>query len=368
MNKLILDTTWEKIEQKVLYMINHLGERSPHVSSKGKYDDMRHDWWTSGFWPGMLWILYDMTGKDEYKQAAWGWDEKIERCFVSPSNLHHDVGFQFLPTSVIKYKLTKDEEGKRRGLNAANFLTGRFNLAGQYLRAWNQEKTGWSIIDSTMNISLLFWASEEIKDPRFKHIACAHANTILKYFVRDDGSVCHIVNFDPDSGAFIESLGGQGYGPHSAWARGQAWALYGLANVYGYTKEIKYLRAAQKVANFFLAALSDDYVPYWDFRVCEIENEPKDTSAASCAASGLLKIASHLSEEEGRMYRDAAIKMLSALTDNYSTLDNTTYEGILLEGTGHRPANENVNVSLIYGDYFYIEAIAKLLGWKNYIF
>ncbi|WP_304943943.1 glycoside hydrolase family 88 protein [Vallitalea guaymasensis] len=363
-----INDIWKAVIKKVDVMITNSKDKSPHVSVDGIYDNMRLDWWTSGFWPGILWILYDMSKDEVYRQTAWDYDKRIEKCFIEKSNLHHDVGFQFLPTSVIKYKLTGDLDGKRRGYQAANFLAGRFNIAGRFLRAWNQDKIGCSIIDSSMNISLLFWAAEEFNDPRFKHIAKAHADTVLKHFIREDGSVCHIVSFNPESGDFIESLGGQGYGPDSAWSRGQAWALYGMANVYKYTGETKYLRAAQKVANYFLAALGDDYIPYWDFRAEKLDGEPKDTSAASCAASGMLEIAKHLAVEEGRLYKEKAKKILFQLTRQYSTFDKMNYEGILLEGTGNRPAGRNVNVSLIYGDYFYVESIAKLLGWENSIF
>ncbi|SHH72414.1 glycoside hydrolase family 88 protein [Clostridium grantii] len=363
-----LEAISENLQSKVKHMIISMGNKSPHVGKNGIYDDMRIDWWTSGFWPGILWIMNDMTGKDIYKNAAWDFDERIEQCFVRESNLHHDVGFQFLPTAVVKYKITGDMDARRRGLNAANFLAGRFNIVGNFLRAWNQDKIGWAIIDSSMNISLLFWAAEEIKDPRFKHIAKAHADTVVRHFIREDGSVCHIGSFDPESGEFIESLGGQGYGPNSAWSRGQSWALYGMANAYKYTGDMKYLRAAQKVAHFFLASLSEDYIPCWDFRVPELQDEPKDTSAAACAASGLLEIAKHLPEEEGRMYISAAKRIIHALTKQYVTWDDMDYEGLLVEGTGNKPNNENVNVSLIYGDYFYVECIAKLLGWENNIF
>lgn len=359
---------WTKLEVKVDRMIAQIGDKSPHVAAEGRYDDMRHDWWTSGFWPGLLWIMYDMTGKEHYREAAWPWDERIEQCMIRESNLHHDVGFQFLPTAVVKFKLTGDTDGRRRGLQAANFLAGRFNLAGQFLRAWNQDKTGWSIIDSCMNLSILFWASREIADPRFEQIACAHADTVLKHFMREDGSVYHIVSFDPANGDFIEGLGGQGYAPQSAWSRGQAWALYGLANCYRYTGHKRYLNGAKRVAHYFLASLEEDYVPLWDFRVDQPEGEPRDTSAASCAASGLLEIASHLPETEARLYKEAAERIIRSLTENYASFDDEAFDPILREGTGHRPANQNVNVGLIYGDYFYVETLAKLRGWRQHIF
>ncbi|MFC0332447.1 glycoside hydrolase family 88 protein [Paenibacillus sepulcri] len=362
-------TLWlNKAVSKVDRMIYEIGDKSPHVSAAGVYDDMRVDWWTSGFWPGMLWVLHDMTGNDRYRHTAWGWDARIEQCFVADNNLHHDVGFQFLPTAVIKHKLTGDEDARRRALAAANFLAGRFNLNGRFLRAWNQEKTGWAIIDSMMNLSLLFWASEEIADPRFRQIACAHADTVLKHFIREDGSVHHIVAFDPESGEVDEYLGGQGYAPYSSWSRGQAWALYGMAIACRYTGDIRYLRAAQRAAHYFLSCLPEDHVPHWDFRTPDPLSQPRDTSAASCAASGLLEIAGLLSAEEGRIYRQAAESILKSLTQHYSSLDEPVYQGLLREGTGNKPANQNVNVSLIYGDYFYVETICKLLGWRNRVF
>ncbi|MBU5442178.1 glycoside hydrolase family 88 protein [Paenibacillus sp. MSJ-34] len=363
-----VSSVWERLLSKIDGMKNELQHKSPHTTVNGVYDDMRLDWWTSGFWPGILWIVYDMTKDESYREAAWGWDERIEQCFVKPSNLHHDVGFQFLPTAVIKYKLTNDEDGCRRGLAAANFLAGRFNPAGKFLRAWNQEMRGWSIIDSMMNLSILFWAAEQTGDPRFRHIATAHADTVLRCFARGDGTVCHIASFDPETGAFIEALGGQGYAPDSAWSRGQAWALYGLANAYRYTGEQRYLRAAQLVAHYFLAALPEDGVPPWDFRVPAAETEPKDTSAAACAASGMLEIAASLPEQEACLYRNGAVRMLRALADGYATWDEPEQQGILRGGTGNKPAGQNVNVSLIYGDYFFAEAIAKLKGWENRIF
>nr|WP_081666944.1 glycoside hydrolase family 88 protein [Paenibacillus pinihumi] len=349
-------------------MIVQLKGKTPHATKNGVYDNIRNDWWTSGFWPGMLWICYDISGKPVYRDEAAEWDIRLEQCFIGESRLHHDVGFQFLLTAVLKYKITGDEDARRRGLQAANFLAGRFNIAGNFIRAQNDDKIGRAIIDSAMNLSILFWASQETGDPRFSHIARAHAETILTRFIREDGSVRHIVRFDPFTGEFAEALGGQGYGPDSSWTRGQAWAIYGLANIYRFTGERIYLDACRKVADYFITALSEDSVTVWDFRVPEPEMEPKDTSASSIAASGLLELAMHLPEAEGRVYKSAALKMLTALTNDYAVWDDPEYEGILRGGTGHKPEMKDVDVSLIYGDYFYVEAIAKLKGWNRQIF
>ncbi|MCV4230988.1 glycoside hydrolase family 88 protein [Virgibacillus sp. LDC1] len=362
---------WNQIKSKTDRMLEAIGDKSPHVAgADGRYDDMRLDWWTSGFWPGILWIVYDMTGDERYKNAAWDWDERLSERFLENHYFDHDVGFQFLPTAAIKYKLTGDADAARRALFAANFLAGRFNAQGSFIRAWNGDKHGWSIIDTMMNLSLLFWASEESGDPRFAHIARAHADMVMKQFIREDGSVHHIIRFDPVTGERAEAMGGQGAAPDSAWSRGAAWALYGLTNTYRYTGNPAYLGAAQRVANFFIASLPDHHVPSWDFRAERegAEDIPRDSSAGSIAASGLLELADALHEPEGGGYSAAARRILSSLHEHYGTWNEPEHEGILLEGTGHKPAGQNVNVSLIYGDYFYVEAIAKINGWQHRIF
>ncbi|MGI2295721.1 glycoside hydrolase family 88 protein [Paenibacillus sp. GXUN7292] len=364
-----LSVWWDQVKVKVDHMIEAGWTEAPHASAAGKYDQIKVDQWISGFWPGILWIMYDLTGEQRYREAAEPWDERMEQCYLRENHFHHDVGFQFLPTSVIRYKLTEDQEARRRGLFAANFLAGRFNPAGQFIRAWPRNQTGWSIIDSMMNLPLLFWASEESGDPRFKHIATAHADMVLRTFIRDDGSVHHIVIFDPETGEVERYDGGQGFAPQSSWSRGQAWAIYGMSCAYRYTGDVRYLNAAKRVAHYFISALAEDDVPHWDFRAAaDLTNEPRDTSAASCAASGLIDIASQVEPEEAFLYQRAATRILRSLSNNYSTLDQPEYEGILLGATGHKPVNTNVNVSLIYGDYYYIEALAKSKGWNRHIF
>lgn len=360
-----------RLTDKVERMIGQIGVKSPHVAREdGVYDDLRHSWWTSGFWPGLLWLMYDVSGKEAFKNAAWDWDAKLERCFSEhPISLHHDVGFQFLPTAVIKYELTGDKEGLRIGLKAANYLAGRFNVEGGFIRAWEGDKAiGWAIVDCMMNIPLLFWASRTTGDPRYKQIAMRHADTFLKYAIRDDGSVAHILSFDPETGEFIEQLGGQGLSATSSWSRGNAWALHGLAVAYRCTGELRYLNAAKRVSHYFIASLPDDHVPHWDFRAHPIEAEERDTSAGSIAASGLLELAALVPEDERRIYAGAAERMLLSLAERYATWDRPEHGAILVEGTGNKPAGSNINVSLIYGDYYFAEAFAKLNGWAHRIF
>lgn len=357
-----------RLEPKVDRMIAQIGGGYPHCAGEdGKFDNISSDWWTSGFWPGILWIMYDMTKQEHYKDAAWKYDEEIEQWFIKPTvELHHDVGFQFLSTAVIKHKITGDEEGLRRGIAAANFLASRFNPVGNFIRAWNEDKHGWVIIDCMLNISILFWASEVTGDPRYAHIARRHAETAMEHNVRADGSSKHIIVFDPHTGEYIESLGGQGYGVDSTWTRGNAWALLGFANTYRYTGDQRFLDTAKRTAHYFISALPDDHVPYWDFRLPSFEGQPRDSSAGAIAASGLLEIAEHVPVGEKQLYIKAAEKILKSLTENYGTWDNPDHQAILLHGTGS--GTSFIDMSLIFGDYYYVESIAKLNGWKNRIY
>ena len=357
------------IEKKISETFYLIGDRLPHVAGEnGIYDDTEPSWWTSGFWPGILWTLYDQTGNEKYKKAGQDVTDKITSYFLEQQNkFDHDAGFQFLLSSVYQYELTGDEESKRIGLIAANFLAGRFNPKGNFIKSWDRAP-GWVIVDCMMNLSLLFWASRVSNDPRYKHIAVLHADTFLRYGVREDGSTCHILSFDAESGEFIEPIAGQGFAPESSWSRGNAWAIYGFANMYRFTGEEKYIDAAKKIAHQFIASLPEDGVPYWDHRLDSIENEPRDSSAAAIASSGLLEIALHVPQNEKRLYRQSADRILKSLSENYATWNKPRHQGILLEGTGNKPKNNFVNASLIYGDYFFIEAIAKLNGSKRNIF
>ena len=186
-----------------------------------------------------MWLMYIETGEKEFREAAEISEKQLDRCFEMFYGIHHDVGFMYMPTAVMDHRITGNEESRKRGMHAASLLAGRFNPAGNFIRAWNEnyggDPTGRAIIDCMMNLSLLYWASEERQDPRFRHIAEAHAHTVMKYFVREDGSVCHIVDFDPETGAYISDEGGQGFGKGSSWSRGQAWAMYGFTVSYLHT-------------------------------------------------------------------------------------------------------------------------------------
>jgi len=362
-------STMDLIEKKIIDSLKKIKDGLPHTAAKdGIYDDTKPSWWTSGFWPGILWNLYDQTGNKDFEGNALSATKKIATYFRgNQDKFDHDVGFQFLLTAVYHYEITGDEESKSIGIEAANFLAGRFNPIGNFIKSWDRA-AGWVIIDCLMNLSLLFWASRVTGDPRYKHIAILHADTFLKYGIREDGSTCHILSFDAETGEFIEAIGGQGFSPDSSWSRGNAWAIYGYANMYRFTGNEKYLYASKKIAHQFIASLPDDSVPYWDHRADSIETEPRDSSAAAITASGLIELGEHVPQNEKHIYLNAAKKILNALSENYSTWDQPDHQAILIKGTGHRPKGNFVNASLIYGDYFFIEAISKLNGYNKHIF
>lgn len=357
---------WEQIVRKVSRTSKRIKDRFPHASVNGEYVLEPPYWWTAGFWPGLLWLVYRDTKDESLRALGESCERQLDQVIVDYYRLDHDIGFMWQLTSVARYKLLGEEESKQRALLAANLLCARYNIKGRYIRAWNpwqpgEDNSGWAIIDCAMNLSLLHWASEISGDPRYKHIAIAHADTVLEHFIRPDGSVNHIVIFDPASGEKLGVNGGQGYSEQSAWSRGVAWAIYGMALSYKHTGEERYLHAAQSVADFFIANLPADHVPVWDFRLPGDVPQYRDTSAGACAACGLLLLAEQVTDLEATLYKEVGERMLHALYSQYGAWDNEAEEGLILHGTSHYPEGKNIDVPLIYGDYFFVEGVSRLL-------
>lgn len=356
------DMIWDKIVDKVSRTSTRIGATFPYVSVNGQYDAHPPHWWTAGFWPGLLWLIYRDTKNERLKDIAVSCEEQMDVPLLAYDELHHDVGFMWSLTAVAQHKLLGTEVSRRRGLIAASHLMGRYNAAGRFIRAWNEpDEPGWAIIDCLMNLPLLYWASATTADPRFRHVAKAHADTALREFLRPDGSAYHIVCFDPETGERVGARGGQGFAPESAWARGTAWALYGMALSCRYLRDDVYLQAAKRSAHFFLAHLPEDGVPCWDFRAPLVDDMGYDSTSSAIAASGLLEISALVPEAEQQFYYNAAVKILKALDDHYSAWDEEE-EGLLLKGTANFPRKSCVNVPHIYGDYFFAEAVAKWRG------
>jgi len=358
---------WNRVIEKITNTSARIGSEFPHASVNGKYVPEPAHWWTAGFWPGLLWLIYRDTKDDALRNIAEACEEKLDRVIADYYRLDHDIGFMWTLTSVARYKLLGNEESKRRALLAANLLAARFNIQGKYIRAWNpwkpgEDNAGWAIIDCMMNLPLLHWASEITGDPRFKHVAVAHADTVLAHFIRPDGSVRHIVIFDALTGEMIGVNGGQGYSAESAWSRGAAWALYGMALSYKNTGEERYLEASKRAAHFFIANLPEDHVPHWDFRLPADVPKYRDSSAGACAACGLLLLSRLVRAKESDLYRRAGERILFSLYQNYGAFDREDEEGLILHGTSHYPEHKNIDVPLIYGDYFFAEGLSQLMG------
>lgn len=362
MDKQWIDSLWEKVEGKLRIVAPQVDTPYPYTTDEnGRYAPFHnHMWWTNGFWAGVLWQAYLGTHNEMYKKLAVASEEALDRAFLDFTGLDHDVGFLWLLSAVAHYRIDGDEKAKVRGLHAATLLAGRFNVDGGYICAWNgKDKTGWAIIDCMMNIPLLYWASRETGDPRFEKIAMRHADTVMKHFVRSDGSVNHIVSFDPNTGEVLETPRGQGYASGSSWTRGQAWAIYGFVLSYINTGKKEYLETAKRVAHYFIANLSEDGVPVVDFRA---PKEPvlKDTTAGAIAACGMIEIMKRVEDHEQELYENAVIKLLKGLERNCDfTMEN---QAILQNGTERYHDTRGFHIPIIYGDYYLIEALMKLRG------
>ena len=366
-----VEETLKKIREKMIVVVNRNRGIIPYTTVDGHFDDKSKEdpcWWTNGFWGGIMWQLYVLTGSEMFRQEAIGVEEKLDFNLMNSRGLDHDNGFKWLPTSVVRYKRERNKESLNRALLAANNMAGRFNIAGNFIRAWNNwddvDRRGFAIIDCMMNLPLLYWASEETTDPRFRLIAMAHADVARQTFVREDGSVNHIVVFDPFTGDVLGSLGGQGYGEGSSWTRGQSWGIYGFALSYHYTGEKRFLDTSKKIADYVLSAIPENYLVPIDYRQPK-DVDLEDSTAAAITASGLIELATQLPDDADK-YLDAALKLLMTLDEKRCSWSMAT-DNILnncavdYHGDGH-------NMSIIYGDYYFIEAVMSLAGKALRIF
>lgn len=352
---------YDEVVEKLTITAKEIGSTFPHVGVDGKWDDMEDKditWWTNGYWPGILWQMYDITGKEMFRDIAQVCENKLDKAFEVFSGLQHDVGFIWGDSAVASYNLTGNERSQVRAMHAASLLAGRFNLKWGAMSSWNDSEICKTIIDNMMNLRLLFWAAKESGDMRFKHIAIAHADKVLETLIRNDGTSHHMCEFKSETGEFVQYLGGQGYSPDSQWSRGQAWAIYGYTRMFENTGDEKYLVTAKKCADNFILKCGEK-TPAWDFCLPKDEVFVPDTSAGACACSGMITMANYLPDKE--KYIEASKSILSHMYENYKS-----HGELLLTGaTGSKPRNKNVNVGLIYGDFYFLEALRKLCD-ENY--
>ena len=368
------DEVIKKIRRKMDWVSVKNKDKIPYTTDKdGNYDDRSDEtvswngddglnWWTNGFWGGMMWLLYQDIGDEKYARIARVSEERMEKCFEDYYGLHHDVGFMFVPTAVADYKLTGNANSKKIAMHAANLLAGRFNPVGKFIRAWNdleEDTKGWAIIDCMFNISLLYWASEESGDPRFKQIAMLHADTVMENFVRPDGSVHHIVEFNPQTGEKIRSLGGQGYREGSSWTRGQGWAVYGFVISYLHTGKQEYLDTAKNVAGYCMANIPESGIIPVDF-LQPAKPVYEDSCGACVIAGGLLELAKCVPEPEKEAYLEAAVKILKTIDDKRADWGRGCDAIVQRCSSAYHSAVHHVTMS--YADYYFIEAVYKIKG------
>ncbi|HEX6557899.1 MAG TPA: alginate lyase family protein, partial [Longimicrobiales bacterium] len=316
--------------------------------------------WTSGFFAGTLWYLSAATHDPQLKAQAGRWT--LPLADIPFGAFSHDLGFQFNSSFVNAYRFTADEKYRGPALNAARLLALRFNPTVGAIKSWDwmaPTRPYPVIADNMMNLELLFWGARQSNgDRRWRDMAVQHALTTLANHVRPDGSSYHVVGFDPNTGKVLERFTHQGYADASTWARGQAWLVYGFTMTFRETGDRRFLDAARKVADYFVAHLPSDGVPCWDFNApgCPAAAN-RDASAAAIAASGLLELSTYTSHEASQRYRNAAAAMLRALSSPKYRTGKTA--ALLEHAVGNKPADSEVDVGIVYGDYYFVEALLR---------
>jgi unsaturated chondroitin disaccharide hydrolase len=373
-NQAWIDETFGKLDAKLSKVTLRSRDKIPYTTENGVHNSCTGDglkgisWWTNGFWAGLNWLMNEATGNEEYRKTAERSEELMDEAVWDFNQLHHDVGFMWHLMSGANYRLTGNKKSRVRNLLAASLLSSRYNLSGGFIRAWNgpenptwdgPDNVGWTIIDCMMNIPVLYWASRELKDDRFTQIGVSHANMAMRDHVRPDGSVAHICIHDPATGELLGTLGGQGMEEGSSWSRGLSWALYGFILSYIHTRKQEYLDTAKRIAHYYIAnAVMDDYLPLSDYRAPE-EPVEYDSTAGAISACALIEIAKHVPQHEQKLYLEPAIKTLRAMSEKFCDWSDTQ-DAVLMMGT--EAYNRGVHMPIVYGDFFFAEAICKLKG------
>ena len=337
----------------------------PHVSRNHQYQQEENRLWTASFYPGMCCLAYEMTGDSIFLKNQDKLLDSFELRLQNRVHITHDLGFLYTLSCVSLYKLTGNQRAYELAHRAAAMLAERYHENGGYIQAWGEMGIGYPavkiIIDCMLNLPLLYWTGDE----RYRKIAECHAETAGRYLIRPDYTSYHTYLMDPETGKGVCGKTHQGYADESTWARGQAWAVYGFALSYRYTKNPAFLQTAKKTAEVFIKNLPSDWVPYWDFTFTDENPDIRDTSAGAIFACGLLELCKYVNEEEAKRYGEIAEKVMKSLCKSYTTRNIAGSNGVLTEGMYHR--DDGAGECVIWGDYFYMEALVRLVkDWDLY--
>ena len=359
-----------KVQLGALLTASEQGDtlRIPSTYKDGQVRFVPIDDWVSGFFAGSLWYMYELTGDEMWAEHATAHTEKLDS--IQYLTWHHDVGFMVYDSYGNGLRLKGNDPYRKVIIQTAKSLSTRYREKAGVLQSWSvdrgwQSKRGWQcpvIIDNMMNLELLFQATKMSGDSTFFHIAVSHADKTLENHFREDGSCYHVVDYDPETGAVRGRCTAQGYSDESAWARGQAWALYGYTRAYDYTGYPRYLDQAEKVARYILGRLPEDLVPYWDYDCPDIPDTYRDASSAAITASALYDL---YAKSGKSLYREKADGMLETLSSPAFRAEQGTNGGfILMHSVGSLPHGSGIDVPLNYADYYFLEALIRRRNLK----
>lgn len=363
----VIDKALSSAVQQSLLMAKEYENDSlllPRSFENGKMTSSGAEWWTSGFFPGTLWYLYENTGDSLLLHYAMEYTHRIEKEKYATNN--HDIGFMIFSSFGNGYRLTNDSCYKNVLLLASNSLSKRYNPNIGLIRSWDFNKEQWQypvIIDNMMNLEMLLWASKNGGKTLFKEIAISHADKTWENHYRDDFSCYHVVSYDTITGFPHVKQTHQGFSDESVWSRGQTWGLYGYTMMYRETHDIKYLEYAEKIADYLInhPNMPEDFIPFWDLKAPGIPNELRDASSAAIMASALIELSDYVDKSKSEIYMEVARKQIRELASpKYTAGIGENGFFILKHSVGNYPINSEIDAPLTFADYYYVEALTRL--------